>query len=181
MSLLPEDESTYLANDRAPMDEKSQLTTPSEVIPPSYSPSTSTTTPTFATVSLHMFDRIRFLQFPASDHPKLLEIVSSAWSNGIQTTREYAGSYEIQFKGNPWSHTSSGTTPNDSHSRRLMRLLLEGLYNMGWVFETALRVCKKSSEKGMYSLYNLLGIKPSAFFALIHYAYNASLPTCYTT
>lgn len=117
----------------------------SDAIPPAYPSSTAS----FATVSLHMTDRIRFLQFPDSDLPRLVDIISGAWSNGIQSTRQYAGSYEVKLKGNPWMENSSSAAPGDNHARRLIRLLLEGLYNMGWQFETAVRACKKSAEKGL--------------------------------
>lgn len=90
-----------------------------------------------------MTDRIRFLQFPDHDIPRLLDIVATSWSNGIQGTRQYAESFEIKLKGNPWIYDA-----DDNQARRLIRQLLEGLHDLGWLFETSVRTCKKSSEKG---------------------------------
>lgn len=123
----------------------------SDAIPPAY----SSFDVSFASVSLHMTDRIRFLQFPDSDLPRLTDIVAGAWSNGIQSTREYAGSFEIKLKGNPWTHAHPSISPGDNQARRLIRILLEGLYNMGWVFDINVRTCRKPNEKGMYGTYQV--------------------------
>lgn len=121
--------------------------TTSTPAPPAYS---STRTGSFATVSLHRFDRIRFVQFPDHDLPRILDIVTTSWSNGIQGTTQYAESFEIKLKGNPWNHATSGAIPGDKQARRLIRQLLEGLYNLGWLFDTGVRLCRKPNEKGWY-------------------------------
>lgn len=159
MSLLSDDDISSVTESTPTMTEKSRhhdLEKPAaltaeqqDTIPPAYY-STSQSSSSFATISLHMADKIRFLQFPDSDLPKLVDIITSGWSNGVQSTRQYAGSYEVQLKGYPWMHSSGTIVPGDNHARRLIRLLLEGLYEMGWVFDTAVRTCKKQSEKGTW-------------------------------
>lgn len=108
--------------------------------PPAYSPSN----PSFASISLQGNDEIRFLQFPESDFERLHALVAASWSEGIQAVRNRDESTEIKLKGYPWGYSHSGNGP----ARRLIRLLLEGLYNMGWLLDANVRI-SRTDDKGV--------------------------------
>jgi len=99
----------------------------------------------FACITLNMTDRIRFINFPPSDVEILRDHVQRAWQKGIQDFRTYGQAKEIKLNGNPWRSDFSGS----DGARRLVRKLLEALYDMGWVLQAAIDLSKKESDKGL--------------------------------
>lgn len=110
--------------------------------PPYESPSSK-----FAIVSLNMMDRIRLIQFSSADIDRILEVIRATWEQGVQNTRPYNASFEIQLKGHPWIHSLHG----NMKSRRLVRALLQALHELGWVYDASVSLCKKPDEKGEQS------------------------------
>lgn len=97
----------------------------------------------FAIVSLNMMDRIRLIQFSSTDIDRILEVIHATWEQGVQNTRPYNASFEIQLKGHPWIHNLHG----NMKSRRLVRALLQALHELGWVYDASVSLCKKPDEK----------------------------------
>jgi hypothetical protein len=98
----------------------------------------------FACVTLAALDRIRFIDFPLPVVNGMTQVIASSWPRGIQDRRLYAGAYEFKLRGHPWSSSSRG----DSNARRLVRRLLEALYDSGWVLHMAVDVVRKETGKG---------------------------------
>lgn len=123
-------------NEESPSSEKheSNLLTP-----------VSTFRTTFASVSLHMTDRIRLLRFPQSDVSDIQNLVRSSWQRGIQDLRVYDQSNEIKLCGNPWSQNYGDQR---TEARRLVKGLLQGLFDMGWILRAAVDISKKEFDKG---------------------------------
>lgn len=122
-------------------------------VPPSYGNSENNAlTPvssfrtTFACVSLHMRDRIRLLRFPGADVARIQDIIKSSWQRGIQNLRVYDQSNEIKLHGTPWSASGRSQKPE---ARRLVMVLLQGLFDMGWILKASVDICKKEFDKGM--------------------------------
>lgn len=120
--------------------------------PPSFLEATSSAGPSrgaasfqtrFACVTLNMTDRMRFINFSAPETSALRGVLGSVWP--IQEVRAYGGADEIKFKGYPWQERVNG----DDNARRLIRRMLEALYDMGWVLQAAVDVSKKDLDKGM--------------------------------
>ncbi|KAH8586455.1 hypothetical protein B0O99DRAFT_644396 [Bisporella sp. PMI_857] len=106
---------------------------------PSY-PGFSTT---FASVSLHRRDTLRFLRFPQQDVEGLRRIIRSAWAKGIQEERIYGGSHEIKLYGNPW-----GSAYSDSVTSRILMLeVFAYLFSIGWILHASTDVSKKQWDK----------------------------------
>jgi hypothetical protein len=97
----------------------------------------------FASLSLHMTDRIRFLQFPKDITNAVQSTVTSVWPMGLQDTRDYYGSWELKLRGNPWRASGDEAT----YSRRLMCKVFETLYNRGWLLSLSTDVSKKQLDK----------------------------------
>ncbi|KAI9686811.1 MAG: hypothetical protein M1820_010557 [Bogoriella megaspora] len=127
--------------------------------PPLYSDSstanltqTCSTTPfrtTFASLSLHMTDRIRLLNFPPETMPQISALVRTRWRSGIQSERLYGNSYELKLSGTPW-RTGMGWgdwSEQTLNSRLLIMGLLAGLFNMGWVLNAAVDISRKEFDK----------------------------------
>ncbi|KAF2262908.1 hypothetical protein CC78DRAFT_294841 [Lojkania enalia] len=97
----------------------------------------------FASLSMHMEDRLRFLQFP----PNIVEIcrqtIKTIWMRGIQTERLYAGSQEIKLYGKPWR----GHADEAIAARRLICRLLAALHGEGWVLTLSTDISKKNADK----------------------------------
>lgn len=97
----------------------------------------------FAAMSMHMSDRLRFLQFPMEVTQAVQNVVAGSWHQGIQEHREYYGSYEIKMRGNPWR----GYGDESVYARRLMYRIFEALFNLGWVLSISTDVSKKQLDK----------------------------------
>jgi hypothetical protein len=89
----------------------------------------------FASVSMHMRDKVRFLQFPANMQPKFREVIRRGWPQGIQAEKTYAQAYEYKLKGTPFG---SITEKDDVAACRLLRNILAFLYARGWRLDTAI-------------------------------------------
>ncbi|OJD16580.1 hypothetical protein AJ78_03271 [Emergomyces pasteurianus Ep9510] len=100
----------------------------------------------FASVSLHMSDRIRFLGFSSENVTQIRKIIRKCWPKGIQSFRDYGPSDEIRLHGNPWS-PSAWFEDEKTAARRLVCGLLQGLYDMGWVLKASVDVLKKDGNK----------------------------------
>lgn len=111
---------------------------------------------TFASVSLHMRDRIRLLRFSARDVDQIQELIKRSWPKGIQETRLYDQAHEIKLRGNPW-HPSNWNDER-TQARRLMCRTLEGLFDMGWVLKASVDISKKEFDKGAFSRCSLPSI-----------------------
>jgi len=97
----------------------------------------------FASMSLHMSDRVRFLNFPPELPASIEGVFTAHWPTGIQYKQNYGGSYEFKLRGRPWTgHGSDAIT-----ARRLMCRLLEALYDSGWVLAFATDISKKPEDK----------------------------------
>lgn len=95
-----------------------------------------------ACVSLHMTDRLRFINFSAAEISTLREALGLIWP--IQETRRYGGAEEFKFRDYPWMGKAKG----DDQSRRLAMRMLQVLHNMGWVLQAAVDISKSVSDKG---------------------------------
>ena len=100
----------------------------------------------FCSLSLHMTDKLRFVNFPQNSISRLEFLVANIWSKGIQSTRIYAGcSYEIQLRGTPW-YLAFNTAPR-TEPRRFMCHILRGLYDMGFRLATVVDASSKLHDK----------------------------------
>ena len=97
----------------------------------------------FASVSMHMEDRLRFLSFPEYVVGMCRTTVLGSWQRGIQAEREYGGSWEIKVYGHPWR--GSGTEA--IQARRLICALLRTLHSQGWVLTLSTDISKKNTDK----------------------------------
>ncbi|KAL4402373.1 hypothetical protein ACI68E_000138 [Malassezia pachydermatis] len=97
----------------------------------------------FASLSLHMTDRIRFIGFSPEALATVRQVVQQTWQPGIQNERPYGGSHEIKLYGNPWR----GIMGEAISSRRLMRNILAALYSQGWILTISTDISKKVTDK----------------------------------
>lgn len=117
----------------------------SHVEPPSYGEIMSdqdTISNTYAILSLHHSDTIRFLQFPESLYTGAAALLRASWPPGIQSERPYSQAYEYKLKGRPFGTLGDQESVG---SRRLVRDLLAFLHRRGWVVVTPLN---QSSHAG---------------------------------
>ena len=114
----------------------------SQTAPPSYTPAVFQST--FASVSLHKHDTIRFLRFPQQDIEALRGVIHASWPKGIQEERLYGGSHEIKLRGYPWGEGYSGS---DIKARILMREVFAHLFSVGWILHISTDVSKKEYDK----------------------------------
>lgn len=96
-----------------------------------------------ACVSLNMTDRIRFINLKADEIKTLRAGLDPTWR--IQEVRRYGGAVEFKFKEYPWLASNNGY----DQSRRLVKRLLETLYDLGWVLQAAIDISKKHLDKGL--------------------------------
>lgn len=122
--------------------------------PPAYSSSSASASAsasaspfktTFASVSLHMSDRIRFVQFPKEDLAVIRNTIQTHWYKGIQAERPYGPSYEFKLRGIPWS--GSGTGSDAVPAIILMREVFASLYAMGWIMTSSTDISRKKFDK----------------------------------
>ncbi|KAF2688521.1 hypothetical protein K458DRAFT_414268 [Lentithecium fluviatile CBS 122367] len=110
------------------------------MIPSSSAPAFQTR---FASLSLHMTDRLRFLRFPQEVIQACQQTVALTWRRGIQAARPYGRSFELKLNGNPWR----GQGDQAMEARRLMYALLGRLHSLGWVMTLSTDVSKKGMDK----------------------------------
>jgi hypothetical protein len=97
----------------------------------------------FASVSMHMEDRLRFLHFPDQTFNICRQVVHTTWKRGIQEEREYGGSMEIKLYGHPWR----GSGEESVDARRLICAILGALHSQGWVLTLSTDISKKNWDK----------------------------------
>jgi len=113
--------------------------------PPTYTAATSGSSlvpesqSRFASLSLHVSNRLRFLRFPQDVIEACNETVVSTWKPGIQETRYYGKSRELKVNGHPWC--SSGIEAIEA--RQLISALLARLHSLGWVLLLSTDINKK--------------------------------------
>lgn len=107
--------------------------------PPSYF------TTSFASLSLHMTDRIRLLDFPQEIVDLVRNVLQRNWQRGIQQECVYYGSYEFKLYGRPWSISMDVQQAIDA--RRLIRHLFAALYDVGWILALSTDVSRKQADK----------------------------------
>ncbi|PGH15221.1 hypothetical protein AJ79_02586 [Helicocarpus griseus UAMH5409] len=113
---------------------------------PLLTPPASSFRTSFASVSLHMNDRVRLLGFSSTDVAQIHGILDQYWPKGVASTREYGASDEFRLNGSPWN-PSTWFEDEKTAARRLMCGLLKGLYDLGWVLKAPVDVLKKDGNK----------------------------------
>ncbi len=87
-------------------------------------------------LSLNDTDKIRVLA-PEDVIPYVRTAIMSFWPQGIQREQKLDKSFEFKLKGNPWgSFQSDGI--ESYYGALLMNGILSNLYNIGWVFVSAI-------------------------------------------
>jgi hypothetical protein len=97
----------------------------------------------FASLSLHMNDRIRFLRFPVPVIDECRNAVLGSWKKGIHEERPYGNSREFRLHGYPWSAVGEEATD----ACRLVATLLGTLHSQGWVLMLNADVSTNASDK----------------------------------
>ncbi|KAK4445680.1 hypothetical protein QBC34DRAFT_412911 [Podospora aff. communis PSN243] len=125
---------------------------------------------TFATVSFHKRDMIRFIQFPDKLAPLLQELLAASWAPGIKEETIYGGC-ALQFKTNrrPFGISEDKETVD---GRRLVRDILDFLWLRGWRLVESIGHSQNNGTKetlifrldddggGGHAETNLAGIQP---------------------
>jgi hypothetical protein len=134
-------------------DPKAPTEAPSDP-PPSFQETMAADPPIFKTqfacITFNMNNRLRFINFPGLEVVTLKETIKACWEPGVAQTRPYGESTEMFLRGTPWMYNSNGT----DDARLLLLVILEGLFDMGWVLQGSMDVIKKSESKGKYLLYS---------------------------
>ncbi|OAA59330.1 hypothetical protein ISF_06265 [Cordyceps fumosorosea ARSEF 2679] len=135
-------------------DTKTSFTSPKDSAPPPAYDATAGSSSTaadalfqtsFASLSLHMTDRIRLVQFGADDVAAVRGAIRQSWPDGIQAERPYSVSHEFKLRGRPWS--GSGTGSYAVPAITLMRDLFACLYARGWILTASTDVSRKELDK----------------------------------
>jgi len=116
---------------------------------------------TFACVSLNMTDRLRLIGFPPLIIDSIREAINSSWPKGIQSERDYYGSYEYKLNGNPWSGQFGEAVP----SRVMMTTVLSTLYHSGWHLQMSTDISKKVHDKDTLFFRSGPLPSPASFFS----------------
>ncbi|KAK9368721.1 hypothetical protein V1509DRAFT_639466 [Lipomyces kononenkoae] len=99
----------------------------------------------FACMSMHMSDRLRFVGFPMADVSQVIPGIQQAWPRGIKDTRTYDEAYEVKLHGYPWTATVGGD--ERINSCRLVSRILNSLFDLGWVLKASVDISKKEYDK----------------------------------
>ena len=91
--------------------------------------------PTFASLSLHKSDCIRFLQFPEDIYTDAQPVILAVWPLGIQTSGFYGDAYQYKLKGRPFGRLFG---PEVVGGIRVMRDLIIFLCGRSWEIVTPL-------------------------------------------
>jgi hypothetical protein len=97
----------------------------------------------FASLSMHMNDRLRFLRFPAPVINECRSTVLGTWKKGIQEERLYGNSHEFKLHGYPWSTVGEEAVD----ACRLVAAMLAALHSQGWVLTLNADVSTNASDK----------------------------------
>lgn len=91
--------------------------------------------PTFASLSIHKSDCIRFLQFPEDIHTDAQPVILAVWPPGIQTSGLYGDAYQCKLKGRPFGRLFG---PEVVGGIRVVRDLIIFLGGRSWELVTPL-------------------------------------------
>jgi len=93
---------------------------------------------TFASVSMHWRDTIRFIQFPETLRPQFQALLETSWPLGIQA-QKICAAHDLEFKmrGTPFGVFDSKETVG---ARRLLRDIFDFLWARGWKLVESLYV-----------------------------------------
>ena len=100
-------------------------------------------------LSLNDTDKIRVLA-PEDIIPYIRTAIMSFWPQGIQREQKLDKSFEFKLKGNPWGILQSDGIES-FYGARLINGILSSLYNIGWVFVSA--IDSGNREYDLNSLY----------------------------
>jgi hypothetical protein len=100
----------------------------------------------FACMSLHGVDRVRFLQFPQEIIFGLRSVIQTSWYLGIQALQQYSLSHEFKLNGSPWRGQGSDAIP----ARIVMGSILAYLYSVGWILQASTNVTKMEYDKDAF-------------------------------
>ncbi|KAM0425509.1 hypothetical protein ACHAPT_009298 [Fusarium lateritium] len=132
---------------RVSLESEAGPSAPNDAPPPSFKESLENDVPAFKTqfacVQLFASDRIRLINFTETDMAAVHEVVRATWSRGVDRVRPYSESRELKLHGTPWSYRTNG----DDDARRLLLRILECLYDIGWVLQSALDITKNPSSR----------------------------------
>ena len=113
-----------------------------------FSPTSTTTFPSssYATLSLHKSDTLRFLNFPASLAAALEAAILAAWPPGLDSSSSpgASSSFEYKCKGRPFGYYG---TQQHVGGIRLVRDVLAVLYRHGWELVTSVLCSKRYTAK----------------------------------
>jgi hypothetical protein len=106
---------------------------------------THTSPSTFASLSFHWTDKLRFINFPAAAQTSIAEQIRASWPRGIQKEQVYAQhAYEYKLKGRPFGASGAKEAVG---SRRLVRDILALLHRSGWVLLTPVSHNRQAGSK----------------------------------
>ncbi|EPE26263.1 hypothetical protein GLAREA_02175 [Glarea lozoyensis ATCC 20868] len=105
--------------------------------PPAY----LTPTP-FASVSFHGSHRLRLLNFPESDITAFKHTILPTWHGSIQQVKEDADSTELELDKDVWTRLLH----DDIQARELIRVILQHLYNRGWILQANTNISLASRD-----------------------------------
>lgn len=115
-------------------------------------PGTSTLVPVhghsgtqFACLALYGVDTLRFLKFSDRDIGVIRTILQHNWDRGIKSEGPYSDAYEFRVKGGPWN--GSGNGPDAVPALTLMKGLLKGLYEIGWILMSSTDISREAMDK----------------------------------
>jgi hypothetical protein len=97
----------------------------------------------FASLSMHMHDRLRFLRFPEPVVDECRNAVVRTWARGIDEERPYGNSHEFKLYGYPWQ----AIREEAMDACRLVATLLGTLHSLGWVLTLNTNVSINMLEK----------------------------------
>ncbi|KAH6849981.1 hypothetical protein B0I37DRAFT_370381 [Chaetomium sp. MPI-CAGE-AT-0009] len=113
-----------------------------------FSPTSASTLPSsYATLSLHRSDTLRFLNFPASLTAALEPAILAAWPPGLESTPggpNTGPALEYKCKGRPFGYYG---TQQHVGGIRLVRDVLAVLYRHGWELVTSVLCSRRYTAK----------------------------------
>ena len=100
----------------------------------------------FGCITMNEGDKLRFVNIPEPHFEAVRQVVQYNWPYGIQRVRPYGQSLEIKLGGYPWKASYKGS----DKARKLVRVVLETMYNFGWVLQAPVDVCRTQFDKGKF-------------------------------
>ncbi|KAJ3181344.1 hypothetical protein HDU85_003658 [Gaertneriomyces sp. JEL0708] len=120
----------------------------------------SSSYPGFCCISLHEGDKLRILNFPAALVDPFRYVLQTAWHRGIQSEKDYGGSYQFKMKGYPWY----GAGEDSVGARRLVSGIMQYMYRSGWELYVRTDVSRKHWDKDTFIFRHTARTDPAALF-----------------